>query len=182
VNKIVFLNNVLEAIFLMLVICVVFTFYEGQSLEWFITFASIELFIILTGMFIYYRIIGRTKNYKNFTTHFKLTYLGNLNELINDFITCDLYFHKQIGDCYTFSSKRRLWHNQMFFVEKIKDVLYVTCDQYSLNQLKQHPASFILTGKVNLMSEDKADNSNNEFTQLFLIKPNSSFLKVGTML
>ena len=169
-NKVVFLNNVLEAIFLMFAICVVFTFYEGQSFEWFITFASIEVFVLLVGMFIYYRIIGRTKNYENFTTHFKLTYLGKLGELINDFNTCDLYFHRQIGDCYTFSSKRRLWHNQMFFVEKIKDVLYVTCDQYSFNQLKQHPASFILTGKVNLMNEDKADNSNNELASVVFDK------------
>lgn len=169
-NKIVFLNNVLEAIFLMLVICVVFTFYEGGSFEWFVSFASIELFIMLTGMLIYYRIIGRIKNYENFTTHFKLTYLGNLNELINDFITCELYFHKQIGNCCAFSSKRFLWRNQMFFVEKINDVLYVTCDQYSLNQLKQHPASFILTGKVNLVKQDKANNSNNEFSPIIFDK------------
>ncbi|MDP5021289.1 MAG: hypothetical protein NWP91_06130, partial [Rickettsiaceae bacterium] len=62
-----------------------------------------------------------------------------------------LYFYEQIGTCYIFSTKRRLWHNQRFFVEKINDVLHITCDQYSLNQLKQHPASFLLTEKI---SED----------------------------
>ena len=172
-NKIVFLNNVLEAIFLMLGICLVLTVYEGRSFEWFLAFASIELFIILTGMFMYYR----TKNYKNFTTHFRLTYLANLNELINDFITCDLYFHRQIGDCYTFSSKRRLWHNQMFFVEKIHDILHITCDQYSLNQLKQHPASFVLTGKVYYSANNQEDNSNGEISPIIFNQEKCSVLK-----
>ena len=173
-NKVNFLNNVLEVIFLTFAICLFITGYNGHSFQWFVAFFTVELFIILTGMFIYYRIIGRTKNHKNFTTHFKLTYLGNLSGLVNDFTTCDLYFHKQIGSCYTFSSKRRLWHNQMFFVEKINDVLHITCDQYSLNQLKQHPASFVFGGKVNHVKHNNTDNSNDNFTPIIFKEQNSA--------
>lgn len=169
-SKMNFLNNVLDVIFFTLIICLFFTGYNGHNFQWFVTFFTVELFIILTGVFVYYKIIGKTKIYNNFTTHFKLKYSGNLNELINDFITCDLYFHKQIGSCYIFSSKRFCWHNQKFCVEKINDFLQIQCNQYSFNQLKQHPASFILTGKVHFCTKNKENNSYDEFKPIFFDK------------
>ena len=51
-----------------------------------------------------------------------------------------------------------MWTNQMFFVEKIEGVLHIVCNQYSLKQLKQHPASFSIMPKIR---QDKT-NSNGE--------------------
>lgn len=170
-NKIKFLNDAIETIFLLITLSLVLTIYNDESFTWFITFLSITLLFFLIGLFIFYKTIGKTKYNKDFTTHLKIRYSGNLNELINDFVTCDLFFHRQIGDCYTFSSKRRFWHNQMFFVEEIDNILNITCDQYSVNQLKQHPASFVFSGKV---FEHESQNKNNktEFTPIIFNKQN----------
>lgn len=156
-NKIRFLKDGIEMLFIIYGVTLIYTLWKGESFTCFLSLFSINAVLLFISFFCYAKTIGNTKNYKHFTTHFNLKYLGNLNELINDFITCDLYFYEQIGGCYIFSSKRRLWHNQRFFVEKINDVLHVTCNQYSLNQLKHHPASFLLTNKIS----EQAQNNNN---------------------
>ena len=149
-NKIRFLKDGIEILFILFGVALIYTLCKGESFTCFLSLFSMNAILLFIGYFCYANTIGNTKN-QHFTTHFNLKYLGNLNELINNFITCDLYFYEQIGNCYIFSSKRHLWHNQRFFVEKINNVLHITCDQYSLNQLKQHPASFLLTEKI---SED----------------------------
>ena len=65
----------------------------------------------------------------------------------------------------------------MFFVEKIHDILHITCDQYSLNQLKQHPASFVLTGKVYYSANNQEDNSNGEISPIIFNQEKCSVLK-----
>lgn len=159
-NKIKFLSEGIEVIFITIVLSLIFTFCKDESFTWFIILVSITLLFFLIGWFICEKTIGKARNYKEFTNHLKLTYAGNLNELISDFITCDLFFHRQIGDCYTFSSKRRLWHNQMFFVEKIGGVLHIICNQYSLNQLKQHPASSVFNKKINNATKNNSGEKN----------------------
>lgn len=146
-NKIRFLKDGIEILFILFGVALIYTACKGESFTCFLSLFSINATLLFVGYFCYAKTIGNTKN-QHFTTHLNLKYLGNLNELINEFITCDLYFYEQIGDCYIFSSKRRLWRNQRFFVEKINNVLHITCDQYSLNQLKQHPASFAWNKKI----------------------------------
>ena len=133
----------------------IYSYFDEKGTWWFLIKHLLCAFV---GIFLADKLSGKLEFSKEFTNRFKLTYTGSLNELISDFYTCDLFFDKQIGDCYTFSSKRSMWINQMFFVEKIGGVLHIVCNQYSLKQLKQHPASFSIMPKI---SQDKT-NSNGE--------------------
>ena len=157
-NKFMFLRIGIPTIWLTIVFCLIYSYFDEKSTWWFMTLECLLLYFAVS--FIDDKTLEKYKRSKEFTNRLTLTYKGNLNELISDFRTCDLFFHKQIGDCYTFSSKRSMWYNQMFFVEKIGGVLHIVSDQYSLKQLKQHPLSshFItkFTGQIK-----EADNSDN---------------------
>jgi hypothetical protein len=60
-----------------------------------------------------------------------------------------------------------MWINQMFFVEKIEGVLHIVCNQYSLKQLKQHPASFSIMPKIR---QDKTNNNSDDCAGIVLDK------------
>jgi hypothetical protein len=165
-NKFVFLRAGLPAIWLTIVLCLIYSYFDEKSTWWFMILEC--LFFLFVIIFINDKTLGKLERSKEFTNRVKLTYTGSLNELISDFYTCDLFFHQQIGDCYTFSSKRSMWINQMFFVEKIEGVLHIVCNQYSLKQLKQHPVSFTITTKI---CEDRTDNNNsNECSRIIFDK------------
>lgn len=154
-NKFVFLRAGLPIIGIIIGLSLIYSYFDEKGTWWFLIKHLLCAFV---GIFLADRTIVKLEFSKQFTNHLTLTYTGNLNELISDFYTCNLFFDKQIGDCYTFSSKRSMWTNQMFFVEKIEGILHIVCNQYSLKQLKQHPASFSIMPKI---SQDKT-NSNGE--------------------
>lgn len=61
-----------------------------------------------------------------------------------------------------------MWTNQMFFVEKIGGVLHIVCNQYSLKQLKQHPASSSIIPKTK--SRDETNSNGNDCAGLVFDK------------
>lgn len=163
-NKFKFLRVDIPTIWLTIVLCLIYSYFDEKSTWWFMTLECLLVYFAVN--FIDEKTLEKFKRSEEFTNRLTLTYKGNLNELISDFRICDLFFDKKIGDCYAFSSKRSLWYNQMFFVEKIGGVLHIVSDQYSLKQLKQHPLSshFIVkfTGQIK-----EADNNDNFSRILF---------------
>lgn len=61
-----------------------------------------------------------------------------------------------------------MWYNQMFFVEKIGGVLHIVSDQYSLKQLKQHPASSNFIPKFT--SQIKKTDNSDDFSRIIFDK------------
>lgn len=161
-NKFVFLRAGLPIIGIIIWLSLIYSYFDEKGTWWFLIKHLLCAFV---GIFLADKTIGKLEFSKEFTNRLTLTYTGNLNELISDFYTCDLFFDKQIGDCYTFSSKRSMWTNQMFFVEKIEGILHIVCNQYSLKQLKQHPASFSIMPKIR---QDKTNSNRDDCAGIVL--------------
>ena len=164
-NKFVFLRAGLPTIGIIIGLSLIYSYFDEKGTWWFLIKHLLCAFV---GIFLADRTIVKLEFSKQFTNHLTLTYTGNLNELISDFYTCNLFFDKQIGDCYTFSSKRSMWYNQMFFVEKIGGVLHIVSDQYSLKQLKQHPASSNFIPKFT--SQIKNTDNSDDFSRIIFDK------------
>jgi len=159
-NKVNFLNRVLDVIVMAVLSSLAWTTYEGESFYSFLALTTVLVLFILTTWIISEKTLGKVRDGEGFNKHVRLIYSSNLSELINDFATCDVFFKRQIGGCYTFSSKRRFWHNQAFFVEKIQGSLRIVCDQYSFRQLKLHPVSFVFNGKI--CCQERKSNKDNK--------------------
>ncbi len=156
-SKIKFLNDVAEVILLMFVGTLAITLYKDESFTWFVSIFGVSALLSFIGCFFHKKTRDKAKRNKDITTCLKLAYLGNLAELIHDFGACDLFFNKQIGDCYSFISKRLVWQNQRFFVEKIGDRIFISCNCYSFKQLQQHPVSFVFNEKVYDATKNQED-------------------------
>jgi hypothetical protein len=82
----------------------------------------------------------------------ELVYKGNLTTLIEELRYSGLYFHKQIGSVYIFSTKRLLSRNVRLLVTKEQKDWRISCDEYSFKSVYN-------SLRINLSIEKKVFNS-----------------------
>jgi len=152
-----FLNYGLKIIFTSIVLLIPFEIYSNQDkpVIWIVMSLSIQSII----GFIIWLIIEKTigKKYRP-TPRVQFKYDGYFSELISGFEYCDIYFKRQIDNCYIFETDRLIWFNQRFIVERFKDSLLISCSEFSLKELSNHSLYYLLPAfRDKLSAEDLAD-------------------------
>ena len=107
---------------------------RGQSIVMLAVFALISLLSGAAFIFIFSILIDRKKEIKVR----ELIYQGKLSILIEELRFSGLFFYKQIGDVYIFSTNRIFGLNIRLLVAKESEHWCISCEEYSFKQLKKY--------------------------------------------
>ncbi len=153
-----FLNYGLKIIFISIILFIPFEIYSNQD-EPIIRVVTSLLIQSIIG-FIIWLIIEKTvgKRYRP-TPRVQFKYDGHLSELISGFEYCEIYFKRQIDNCYIFETDRLIWFNQRFIVERLKDSLLISCSEFSLKELSNHSLYYLFPAFRDKLSAE--DNNHN---------------------